>query len=346
MSSRRSSYRAASSTSSFADAVAVAGVLLVASGLAGARADEAAPPAPAPLNLSVALRDGQAWVGGKGGVEVYDVREPDRPVHVERIRLRATVEAVAFRGDQALLAVGSHGLYVLDVADLEQVALVARFDGPGRVRDVMLVGDQVWIAAQRQGLSVVDLRFPEHPLTVATVSTTGEMRALARDGDRVAAAEGQAGVRIFDASRPGSPRIETVVRDAEGALDVAFAGGRLLVAAGRRGLLVYPASSARLERPQSVPAIDTAIAVTFADGLALVANHDAGLQVIDLDGDAPRETARVDLPRNHSVESVVYRDGFAFVAAGQGPLAIVDLREPTEPRVVFPAGRKLRVRFP
>jgi hypothetical protein len=300
------------------------------------------------LALSIALRGHEAWVGREGGIDVFDVADPRKPSQVESIRMRADVEAVAFRGDHVLAAAGSRGLYVLDARDLEHPTVVSRSDEAGRARDLLVVGDVVWVAGHRDGIAVFDLRRPEHPLRVATISTTGEVRELAMspEGSRVAVAEGAAGVRVLDASRPDAPRVETVVRDAEGALGVAWAGERLVVAAGRRGLLVYPPRRNRLERPAVVPAENDVVAVAVAGRHALAVDRSVGLRVVDLEVDPPREIARAVLPRGASGERIAYRDGIAFLPAGRGPLAIVDVSVPDAPELVHPGKRELRIRFP
>jgi hypothetical protein len=294
--------------------------------------------------LDVVVRDGLAYTAQTSALVVHDVAEPGAPEKVGQLTLPTTVAGIELWDDLALLAAGSHGLYVVDVSDPAKPVRVVRHDTPGSTRQVLRHDRYAYLADGAGGLRVVDLRSPDRPRQRSTFATRNQLRAMSLDGERLAVAEGTAGVRVFDVRRPDAPREWLELTAAEGALDVALRGDLLLVAEGRRGVGIYRLAGSRPERLAGIPPLDSATRVLLVGSHALVANGAGGLQIVDVeDPERPAVLSETPLPRGYPAGRMHLDGDVLYIAADVAGLAVLDLANRLEPRVLLPRERKMKV---
>src|SRR6185295_15457079 len=87
-----------------------------------------------------------------------------------------------------------------------------------------------------------------------------------------------------------------------------------------------------------------AVAVQAFGARALVSVGSAGVTILDLAG-APREIARLRLPRSLPAGRSAISGTLAFVAADLGGIAVLDLADPVEPQVLAPPARAMKVKM-
>jgi hypothetical protein len=78
-----------------------------------------------------------------------------------------------------------------------------------------------------------------------------------------------------------------------------------------------------------------------------VGNGSAGVQVVDpFHPDAPRSIGVVGLSSRYPAGRLAVEDDVVYVAADLGGLAVIDLENLDEPRVLHPRSRRMRVTMP
>lgn len=172
------------------------------------------------------------------------------------------------------------------------------------------------------------------------------------DGDRVVVLQGTPGrLAVFraDAFSGGSMQLLNTfpvpgVDVAESKSTVEVAGGKAFVAAGPEGVQIVCldtgaiVGSVPIPDPAALgldPSVVVANAVTVDDDLMFISNGEAGVYAAaaerDFEASPCGETqkiqvlGRLQFDALQSVNHVVYRDGFLFVAAGLGGIKVVDV---------------------
>ncbi|MFQ5856046.1 MAG: hypothetical protein ACE5LU_10420 [Anaerolineae bacterium] len=246
-------------------------------------------------------------------------------------------------GQSYAYVVGFCGLAVIDVSDPSSPVVAGRYDAFDLVYDVHVAGHYAYIVAGVAGLRVIDVSDPTAPREVGFNDTLSFAYDVYVAGQYAYVADGDY-MRVVDISDPTAPAVvgaytprrEVWVQDVFVADDYAY------LAAGNAGLQVVdisdPAVPTRVgffRTPK--PAKDVYVAGSYA--YIIVGNE--GLQVLDVsDPTAPTEVSY------HAAEYIcdfyyfdittatcdVYVAGhYAYVAAEDAGLHIVDVSDPTAP---------------
>jgi hypothetical protein len=204
---------------------------------------------------------------------------------------------------------------------------------PGFANSVDVGGDFAFVAAGAAGLQVVDVSNRLMPRVVAALGLAGNANDVKLDGARAYVAAGVAGLHIIDISAPLAPRLLGTVDTPGSAFDVRPDGNLAFVADGSGGLRIVDVSTAAAPRIIGALALTgVARGVDVRGKVAVVAAGNA-LVVVDVTSPvAPVLRATVPLP--DGARDVVFDGAFAYVAAYQASLQVVDLSGPAAPRVV------------
>ena len=174
----------------------------------------------------------------------------------------------------------------------------------GIVHDMTLRGDLLYLAAGDGGLVVLDVSDPAHPEVLMNLRGFGYTFGLALHGDYLYTTERSEGLRIFDVSRPRRPRQIGAYKGLHSTNDVVVSddGSHLFVADGERGMVVLD--------------------VTGPD--SLVERSAVAL---------PAEGALPIPPIDPPPLSLQARAGYVYMAAVNHDLVVVDVRDPSTPRI-------------
>jgi hypothetical protein len=291
--------------------------------------------------------------GDSLGIQVIDLGDPARPVHV------ASIEG-SFRGfaisDSILVAITSHypaDGWTLDVYDLSDV-LEPRRVGSYR----MMAREYVWrvaaggslaFANTSSGLAVIDFSDPARPTRVVTAYGDYFIPMAVADGRLHAYSldEWPPKLQILDFSNPANP-VEV------GACEIPFHGspyfwpdfalieGHVVSAHGIQGLLVVDVSTS--EQPQIVAQLvesyvsDLAVSGAFAYWLSSKWTHtydfdSTVLQIADVrDPRSPIDVGLYTTARKH-FEDIAIGGTYAYLVGSSG-LAAIDISDPSKPREV------------
>ncbi len=237
-------------------------------------------------------------------------------------------DAVAAAGDTAWFANGAD-LEIVDYGTPAAPVPLARLTLPTHPADLALAGGRACLVGRSGRVYVIDAAAPPAYALVDSVDVVGA-RAVAL-GPRFAYVAGDSGLTVLDLDAPGGA---ASVADLPGPAGrgATLDGDRLLVAGDASGLWIYdladPAAPVQdLVLPTPGPAQDVAV----AGDLAHVACQSAGLAILAI-GSNPGQLGLLSFYRG-TAHDVSVRDGHAYVAV-ENALAVVDVSDPTAPRLV------------
>lgn len=165
--------------------------------------------------VDMAVQDGRVFVGSQtAGVGVYDVNEPASPVEVHReVAAPLGVTALAVDGDHLyVIPGGALGFKVWDIA-VAKPTMVGEAWEPRGARDIAIVNDTGYVVDQYKGLTVFNVQDPSNPQHVGSL----EVRPDANDHFEVGqghvfiassdvTSRHLGGVVVIDVASPSTPR--------------------------------------------------------------------------------------------------------------------------------------------
>lgn len=325
--------------------------LLTASGPAVLRViDVTDPTGPIPVGSctvtgepgGVAVEGDHALVAlGTTGLCMIDVSAPAAPSLLGCVDTPGTAHDVVPSGDLAIVADGLSGLQVVDISDPLSPSLIGSCDTPGDAVGVVVDGDRAYVADGSAGLAIVDLSDPTSP-TVVGVATPGSAAGVAVAGRHAYIAGGSSGIHAIDVGDPSSPWLLGTGDTSGEAASIVVAGGHAFVADGAAGLAVVEIS----ERVAPV-VVGAGGAWEFwyrrdlavAGDRAYIIGFD--LEIMDLsDPTNPTLLATADIAGT----GIATAGDYAFIATsrsgGVDDVAVVDISDPGDPRIVVSGGRE------
>ena len=261
--------------------------------------------------------DGKAlYVIGGGKLSIFDVSDPQSPRATGTIGGLGHVRQLCVRRGIAYVTAREDGLFLVDVATPAKMQVLSHYDTIELATGIAVSGDVALVACRTAGVELVDVSTPEKPVHLSTVRT-GEAQSVAvRDGILYAGVWATGELVTCDVSKPRAPAVL-----ARAALDgygdgVDVRGDYCYVATGHHSRSL----------PHRVPADPG-----YGRG------H--GLEILDVsDPQRPQFVGRVKFPPLYRLGmdmwSVTATDRYAFVADTYNGVFVVDLAEPSEPRVV------------
>lgn len=145
---------------------------------------------------------------GSGGMRVFDLSNPARPVEKAHINKGCgTAFDIAIDSAVSLAYVAcEQGMQVIDIANPEAPMLIGQYatEGYSSFNKVAQRGDRAWYA-DTNGLHELDVSDPENPVLVNTTEIGHQVpqRMLALDDGRLFVLGGETGVHIFAPSKDG-----------------------------------------------------------------------------------------------------------------------------------------------
>lgn len=176
---------------------------------------------------------------------LWDVSDPQAPVHLSTFNTSTYPKAVAAEGDFA---------YVLDDYSLLRVIDVTAPDAPHQVglfdmwsaTDIAVSDGLVYVACGTEGLRIIDVSTPSEPIEVGLVATSDSVGRVALAGDLAFVTGGSYAnpygtLGVIDISQTSEATEICSVETPGSSLDVEVSGGRIFLAQGNRGLTTFRA---------------------------------------------------------------------------------------------------------
>jgi hypothetical protein len=299
----------------------------------------------ADLVRGVLVQNGTAMVAaGAAGLWLFDVSQAGDPVAIASLPIPGYAEGVAAAGKLVLVADGPLGLRVVDVSNPAQPEETGwAFEGK-QAMAVAVRDHYALVAAGGAGLLVADIANPARPVELAAVAISGYATGVVVSGDFAYVMESWGGIGIVNIANPAEPTLASTFATPGWAVKGAATGATLAVADAYRG--VRALSILDPLHPVETGASETYLgdaADVAADGHGIwVADRHDGLRLIP----PGRGSASVPVYDTFSgAWSVAISGGYAYVAAMERGLRIVNISDPSRPHEVgvYPAGNVVSV---
>jgi hypothetical protein len=307
---------------------------------------------------TLVVKDSYAYISGPlSGLVILHVDPPDDPANRKTIMVEMAF-SLAFSGNRAFVGGSSQGIQVIDIADPNNPVIVGTVNAPNAVA-IQIVDDYYLYAAHAGGVEVFNISdiqqmetppaesqplpptgiiYPTGPgIRMEPVEPIGSsftfgtpLRPLV-NGNYLYVPDFTVGWHVIDISDPAAARMLGHV-DLPGSQDVVIAG-RYAYATGDPGLNVVDlADPANPTLAGSCEIRDMPKCIAYEDGVAFLLNRD-GLNIVDV-GDPQYPNLILKLGVSNDCRDLAIADGYAYIAAGEEGLKIVDVRIPERPRVV------------
>lgn len=306
--------------------------------------------------VDIQVAGGFAYVAaGRGGLAIYDIRQPERPVSVALVSGTAYKVAVA---GQLLFSTHEGVLQIWGIADRAHPQLLSEMVTPNMgyddYSDVTVAGNYAYVAQSNafNGVQVVDVTDPNHPVIIETLPIAGRPDSVIIAGNRLyvgahdtSQSSSNGGLHIVDASNP------------QALVDVGMVGGYVTAfdVAGRYTYVLdynLPHSLRVIDCTNPQNPHEIGVVAIAGDGRGLAAstghqvyvaeapvlstvapNDQGGLRIVDVTSpSAPAVVGFYDTPG--FVYDVALTGNFAYTANGEEGLAVFDLTDLNYPPLV------------
>lgn len=286
-----------------------------------------------------------------GGHRILDVSDPSQPEEIG-FAVRGSYDQgyswdVAVDGDEAYVANVEIGIRRVDISNPEDRAPTRgiqqtirrtndnteRHEVLDRPAAIEVVDEFGFVADQNAGLRILDLSEPDTLRIVGTVDTPDRALDVAVSGNTAFVADRYAGIRVIDVSDPFAPREIGFWDDDQHAVQVSRVDGELFLADRQNGLWSLDVASPTDPTPTWFHHLPELSAFAVNGSTAAAGNEGGVLRILDLSNRSTSgERGSIDLAG--PIQAVVLSGSYAYVAAEDRGLRIVDLSDPDEPEEI------------
>jgi hypothetical protein len=271
---------------------------------------------------------------GEGGLGIYDLSDPSRPLLIGTYNTDGSAQDVQVRGNYAYIADKYLGLKIIDISSPALPVLVGSIDTPGIATKLALYGDYVYMADYGRGLLAIDVSNPASPTIKHDYDTDGRALGvtISADGNTAYVADRSA-LLVFDISDKGvAPVLQHNIVTERDAYSITIHGNMAYLANGETGLLVFDISNPSVA-PVLLETIDTpglAKDVLIDGDVLLLADGTSGLAYYDISNPmSPQLVSQIDTIGDSEDLAVLADD--VLVADGYGGLQVIDISTPANP---------------
>ena len=322
--------------------------------------------------VALAKHDQYVYVAASGsGLSVFDVAHPAAPRLAATVPLPGVAADLAITAPYAYVGTQQGILYILDLTAPLQPHLVGQVEVGGRIVDIAVDAGLVYLACLDQGVVIVDARLPHQPRLLQRWPTAAAATAVALHNQRAYVAAGA--LEVLDVRQPEAPvrlrtqrlrgaygvtllppyalvaagtdGVQVVSMDGRGevrqsrtghyAARLALTGTQAFVADTRGGLQILDLSQPT--QPQllaTLADIGTIVDVVVDGSFAYLANSQRGNGLVVVDVSTPAAPHVIGQYHHESTTAVVVRDDLALVGDAAGVLLVLDVQQPTRPRLL------------
>ncbi len=271
---------------------------------------------------------------GRGGAYIIDISDPSHPHHLGTCLQEGNVSQVAVSGNIAFLRASSGptdslGMYIYDIENPSEPVLLSFWNRDQGVRRIAMKGDYVF-AAGRGGIDVIDVSAPETPVLVGHYHNSSDFQALAVEGNYLYART-SAQLFVVNITDPANPTEVGNIWPGASYGRMTVAGNLIYSTSGIAGASdVKIISVADKTKPVIISTYDTsdiALDVIPVGTDLWVANGRGGFLVLDASNTSAIQP-RGSYDDSGEAMDVALKDDYAFVAARETGLHIVDIANP------------------
>jgi hypothetical protein len=276
-----------------------------------------------------------------GGLYIYDIQNDTSLMQLGTYTVTG-LRSLVVAGDRAYLAMAGAGVQIIDVSDPAHPALLGSYDSPAdtySATQVRAEGDRVYVAATYDGfagLQVFDMSNPANPMLLGSLPTVQDVQgvqALQVDNGWVSALS-TGTWQIIDWRVANNPIAHGRYPIIVFANDIQVRDDHAYIATGLfEGFQILDISDLDSMMQLGTVTAMSANSLKVRDSLAYVTESQTagGLHIIDI----ATETDPVQIGHYDTISSpefdVQIIDNFAYLAAGNDGLQIIDISNPISP---------------
>ncbi len=271
--------------------------------------------------------------GGLQGLRVWDITDQTRPVELASYPTNGITTYIVADAGYVYVVDCDTGLQIFDTTDPNNLALVGNFTPLGITQRLVVAGGFAYLVAGYNGeLHQLAVTPPDQVHTANTHLTQAPVHSIALAGDYLYFVF-DGGVGGIDLAVPAALQQPTVLYRSLGLWGIAVADDYLYVSDYRGNLWL-------LDITDPVTPVDVAYYPLLGytgqmamDGkLIYLPYTDVGMRIFSVDGDTL--TLIGIYPTPLPINKIAVANGYAFLALGQRGLDIVDVTDPTHPRLL------------
>lgn len=289
--------------------------------------------------LDVAVSETLAFVaGGRGGLTVLDVENPERPLWLGSHQKLGRATKVSAEGRRAAVLNDAGNIFLLDADNPAEPTTFSAWRSHTPLLDIALHGNHVF-ALTPAAILVVDFSAETPQLSNEGldfgqgVNLGGERRVFIAN-DLAYVADWFSGIHIYDLSRPRQPELLASFHTPGSPKGIVVRDGVAFVADDDHGLQIIDVSDPL--HPQQVSTLLTnglAYTPRLAGDLLFLASHRGGFQIIDVsDVTQPKLVSEYDT--EGKAWSMEVHGDIAYVADDDSGLLIFDVSDPARPALI------------
>jgi len=283
----------------------------------------------------------------EGGMVTVDVTDPRNPKQLAQLifdtagTLGKTFDVVV-RDNYAYVA-DHTGFHTVDISSPAAPAVVSSFTGFANERhlayDVYLDGSYAYLCCEGDGLYIFDISSPANPVKVSqwkdSANNYGQFYQSARSGNYLYIAGGIKGIVVLDVSDIAGPKLVANLvggqGDWGGAIGLVNAGGYCYIQDEFFNMHCIDVSDPA--NPVETGSFDTeghhSLGIWNSGSRVVLANSTYGVRILDTAG--AQVTQRGAFESLGRVMGAAGSGGYAYLAAGENGLKILDVSDPAKP---------------
>ena len=275
-----------------------------------------------------------AYCASDSGMVIYNIYYPASPVFESYLNLSGVHTAIAAQGDYVYLTSGDIGLYAINVNKPNHPYVSDTYDSQGKADDIFTDGFFAFVADEEGGLDILNIAKPDSIYLVTNYSTPDcyYISVFVYYG-RAYIVDANTGLRILDVADPLNPKPMGILNFSYIPKSIFVDDRFVFLANGGSGLEIIDARHA--ENPSFVCEFDTpgyACKAVEYDESVYVADG-SGLVIIDISNpETPIITGTLEL--SGWAHDICVNGNYAYIAASDGGLQIVNIADDTNPILV------------
>ncbi|MDZ7832975.1 MAG: hypothetical protein U5L07_14605 [Desulfobacterales bacterium] len=282
---------------------------------------------------SVGLSTGYAFLAdGFGGLKAIDISNPSTPALTGVYDTSGDAVDV-YSSDGYAYLVNREGLKIINVINPSNPILAGTYETPGDAVGIFIDGDYAYIADAQNGLQILDISDPTTPISVGKMEPLTALDVYIMDGYAFIAC-GTDGLKVVDVKDPSSLKLVDDYSIYNRALDVYVTGNYAYVASYTQDLKVFNVSN-----PANLSYVGGYTTSNFVESVYVDGDHAYVVErgpvstrgyLRNFDVSIPGSPTGISYLEVNGAASVFMEGNFAYVAAREYGLQIVDVSNPNE----------------
>jgi len=275
--------------------------------------------------ISVALKDNYAYVAdGNSGLVVINISNLERPQLTGSCNTPGFATGVVISGNYAYVSDGNSGLQIVNISNPASSVITGSLDIDSYAYGIAVSGNYAYLGGGWR-LLVVNISNPENPVIAGSCNTPDfdYAKKVAVSGNHAYVTNGDYGLQVIDISNPANPHIVSTCGIIDNAIDVAVSGNYAYVTSLYDGIHIIDISNPVNPTVSGVCLLGRLFGIVVSGSYAYAVGN-GGLCVVNISNPLnPILSGICHTP--DSAYGVTIRNNYAFVAAGEAGLQIIEL---------------------